>query len=68
MRIAKLAKALEVHFGGPQDMEWVISAEFPSPNNIFLLQTRPAAGIKAKAPPSSTARIIDDVIRKIHNL
>jgi pyruvate,water dikinase len=66
--IAQLAKALEVHFGVPQDMEWAISADFPSPDNIFLLQTRPAAGIKAKAPPGSTARVIDEVIRATYNL
>ena len=68
VRIAELAKALEAYFGVPQDMEWAISADFPSPDNIFLLQTRPVAGIKAKAPPSSTARIIDEVIRATYNL
>lgn len=45
VRIAELAKALEAHFGVPQDMEWAISADFPSPHNIFVLQTRPVAGI-----------------------
>jgi len=68
VRIAELAKKLEAHFGVPQDMEWAISADFSSPDNIFLLQTRPVAGIKAKAPPSSTARVIDEVIRATYNL
>lgn len=68
MRIAELSRVLETHFGMPQDMEWVISIDFPSPQNIFLLQTRPVGGIKSKVEPSSTARIIDEVIKKIHNL
>lgn len=68
MRIAELAKALEVHFGGPQDMEWVISSTFPSPNNIFLLQTRPVAGIKAKETPSSTSKVIDEMIKATFKL
>jgi pyruvate,water dikinase len=42
VKIAELAKALEAHFGVPQDMEWAVSADFPFQDNIFLLQTRPA--------------------------
>jgi pyruvate,water dikinase len=68
VRIAELAKALEEHFGHPQDMEWTISVDFPPPDNIFLLQTRPVAGIKAKEPPSSTSRLIDEMIRTMNNL
>jgi pyruvate,water dikinase len=44
-RIAELAKLLEAHFGVPQDMEWAVSADCAPPDNIFLLQTRPVAGI-----------------------
>jgi len=51
VRIAGLAKTLESHFDIPQDMEWAISADLPFPDNIFLLQTRPAK-IMAKAPSS----------------
>jgi pyruvate,water dikinase len=68
MRIAELAKALEVQFGGPQDMEWVINGEYPFPNNIFLLQTRPVAGIKAKETPSSTSKVIDEMIKATFKL
>jgi pyruvate,water dikinase len=42
VKIAELAKSLEAHFGMPQDMEWAISADLPFPDNVFLLQTRPA--------------------------
>jgi pyruvate,water dikinase len=63
IRIAELAKALEAHFGIAQDMEWAISDDFLFPDNIFLLQTRPVAGIKAKEPPSSTSKVIDEMIK-----
>jgi len=65
--IAELAKKLELHFGVPQDMEWAVSDDLPFPDSIFLLQTRPVAGIKAK-PLSPTSRVIDEMIRAIHKL
>lgn len=42
VKIADLARALEAHFGTPQDMEWAVNADLPFPDSIFLLQTRPA--------------------------
>jgi pyruvate,water dikinase len=68
VRIAELAKTLEAHFGMAQDMEWAISDDLPFPGNIFLLQTRPVAGIKAKEMPSSTSRVIDELIRTTFDL
>jgi len=68
IRVAELAKTLEAHFGVPQDMEWAISDDLPFPDNIFLLQTRPVAGIKAKEMPSSTSKVIDEMIRATFNL
>jgi pyruvate,water dikinase len=68
IRIAELAKALEAHFGGPQDMEWAISDDSLFPDNIFLLQTRPVAGIRPKETPSSTSKVIDEMIRATFNL
>ncbi len=41
VRIAELAKALELHFGTPQDMEWAVEH-----NRIYLVQTRPVTTIK----------------------
>jgi pyruvate,water dikinase len=67
VRIAELAKALELHFGMPQDMEWAISTDLPFPDSIFLLQTRPVAGIAAKTP-SRTSRVIDDVMKQVFKL
>jgi len=68
VRIAELAKALELHFGGPQDMEWAVSDDLPFPDNIFLLQTRPVAGIQAKAPSSPTARIMSEMLKRIDRM
>jgi pyruvate,water dikinase len=68
VKIAELAKALELHFGVPQDMEWAVSADLPFPDSIFLLQTRPVAGIKAKAQPSATAGVTDEIIKAIYKL
>jgi pyruvate,water dikinase len=68
VKIAELAKVLEVRFGVPQDIEWAISADLPFPKNVFLLQTRPVAGIKAKATTSSTAHMIDEMKEKLFGL
>jgi pyruvate,water dikinase len=67
IKIAELAKALEAHFGIPQDMEWAISDDSLFPDKIFLLQTRPVAGIKAKSPSPMT-RVIDEVMRDVYKL
>jgi pyruvate,water dikinase len=64
VRIAELAKMLELHFGVPQDMEWAVSADLPFPDSIFLLQTRPVAGIRAKKP-TPTAPVMDEMIKQI---
>jgi pyruvate,water dikinase len=68
IRIAELAKSLESHFGIPQDMEWAISVDLPFPDNIFLLQTRPVAGIKAREAPGATSKVIDEMIRSTFDL
>ena len=61
--VAKLAKTLEERLGCPQDIEWAIDSDFPLPQNIFLLQTRPAK-VAAKKPASATDRIIDLIAKK----
>jgi pyruvate,water dikinase len=56
--IAKLAKALEERLGCLQDIEWAIDSDFRFPQNLFLLQTRPAK-IAIRTEISATDRIID---------
>jgi pyruvate,water dikinase len=63
--VAKLAMSLEKHLGKPQDVEWVIDPDFPPPNNIFILQTRPA-GVAAKKAESVTDRMIDLIAKRFY--
>ena len=41
IELARIAKAIEKHFGTPQDIEWAIEKESAFPKNIFFVQTRP---------------------------
>jgi pyruvate,water dikinase len=63
--IAKLALLLEDRMGRAQDMEWAIDADATPPNNIFLLQTRPAQ-LTVKKPESVTDRMIDLIVQKFY--
>jgi pyruvate,water dikinase len=62
--VAKLAKALEEGFGCLQDIEWAIDSDFRFPQNVFLLQTRPAK-VAIRSEISDTDRIID-LIAKLY--
>jgi pyruvate,water dikinase len=69
IRIAKMALKLEEHWDMPQDMEWAVTDDFPAPNNIFMLQTRPVAGIKKTIKAeSATSRSIDEIIKSTFNI
>lgn len=63
--IAKLAMTLEDRLSCPQDIEWAIDLDFSLPQNIFLLQTRPAK-VAVKKPVSTTDHIIDLMARKFY--
>jgi pyruvate,water dikinase len=63
--VAKLAMSLEKHLGGPQDVEWAIDADLPPPNNILLLQTRPAE-VAAEKVESATDRMIDLIAKRFY--
>ncbi|GMQ92735.1 MAG: PEP/pyruvate-binding domain-containing protein [Acidimicrobiia bacterium] len=39
--VARMAKAVEQHFGSPQDIEWAIDRHLPEGHNVVLLQSRP---------------------------
>ena len=52
IELAKIGKALERHYGTPQDIEWAIAKDLSFPRNIFVVQTRPEtvwSGRKAKS-------------------
>ena len=63
--VAKLAILLEESLGEPQDIEWAIDPDFTPPNNIFLLQTRPAR-VADKKPESVTDRMIDLIAKRFY--
>jgi pyruvate,water dikinase len=65
LAIARLALLLEERMGVAQDTEWAIDADATPPNNIFLLQTRPAK-LTVKKPESVTDRIIDLMVQKLY--
>jgi pyruvate,water dikinase len=56
--IARLAITIEERLGSPQDIEWAIDLDFSFPQNIFLLQTRPAK-VAVKSPKSTTDYIAE---------
>lgn len=64
--VAKLALLLEERLGKPQDVEWAIDADLPPPDNLFLLQTRPAK-VEAIKPESVTDRMIDLISKKFYS-
>jgi pyruvate,water dikinase len=41
VELARYAKRVEVFYGCPQDIEWVIDKQKPFPFNIFVVQCRP---------------------------
>ena len=40
-QLVTVAKRIEQHYGTAQDIEWAIDADFSSPENIFIVQSRP---------------------------
>jgi len=41
IELVQVAKRIENHYGCPQDIEWAIDQDFPFPENIFIVQSRP---------------------------
>ncbi len=64
--VAKLGLLLEERLGKPQDVEWAIDDDLPPPDNLFLLQTRPAK-VEAVKPESVTDRMIDLIAKSFYS-
>ncbi|GEL18840.1 PEP/pyruvate-binding domain-containing protein [Pseudonocardia asaccharolytica] len=65
MRVARLARQAERHYGCPQDVEWAIEADPAGGDRVLLLQSRPEtgwsrrpAGPVAGAAPSGHAGVV----------
>lgn len=39
--LARLGLSIEGHYGRPQDIEWALDRDLPSPENLVVLQSRP---------------------------
>ena len=41
LKLAELAKRIELHYGKPMDIEWAIDQDLSFPENMFIVQARP---------------------------
>ncbi|MCC6697293.1 MAG: phosphoenolpyruvate synthase [Candidatus Hydrogenedentes bacterium] len=55
LRIARLARDLEKHFGKPQDIEWAIAG-----GQLYVLQSRPITAAPAPSPQDGVRNIWDN--------
>jgi len=61
IELARMALAIEKHYGRPMDIEWAIDADIKFPDNVFVVQARPetywsarqaAKGAETKVEPT----------------
>ncbi len=72
VRIAKLARAAEKHYGRPQDIEWAVDLDLPEGDNIVLLQARPETVWSNKAntvgaPKNLMSSIVDTLVNPLYS-
>jgi pyruvate,water dikinase len=62
--VARLARKAERHYGCPQDIEWAIDSELPSPDNVALLQARPETvwSRQARQPVATSTNVMDSIV------
>ncbi len=53
-KLSELAKRIEQHYGKAQDIEWAIDKDLSSPNNVFIVQSRPETVWGAKGMETPT--------------
>ncbi|MCQ4344946.1 MAG: pyruvate, water dikinase [Sulfolobaceae archaeon] len=41
IELARMALAIEKHYGRPMDIEWAVDADIKFPDNVFIVQARP---------------------------
>ncbi|MEW6267241.1 MAG: PEP/pyruvate-binding domain-containing protein [Thermodesulfobacteriota bacterium] len=52
IELARMGKAIEKHYGRPQDIEWAVDKDMPAVGNVFILQSRPETVWSARKPES----------------
>ncbi len=65
--VVNLAKKLENLMGVAQDIEWAFDGDFSFPDNLFLLQNRPAK-VVAKKTGSSTDQLADKLVGSLKGM
>ena len=62
--VARLARAAERHYGCPQDIEWALDSELPSPDNAVLLQSRPETvwSRQERKPVATSTNVMDSIV------
>lgn len=71
LKLAELAKRIEQHYGKPQDIEWAIDRDIPSPSNMFIVQARPEtvwggkAMIKGESEEAKSTETMKVVVKGI---
>ena len=63
LEIARIGKELEKYYGIPQDAEWAIDTDLPFPENVYMLQARPAHIAEQEAKPVLGTRTGIDFVR-----
>ncbi len=54
LKLAEIAKLIEVHYGKGMDIEWAIDKDLSFPKNMFIVQARPETVWGAKGMDTST--------------
>lgn len=62
--VARLARQAERLYGCPQDVEWALDSEVPSPDNVVLLQSRPETvwSRQARQPVATSTNVMDSIV------
>jgi pyruvate,water dikinase len=62
--VARLARTAERHYGCPQDIEWALDGELPSPGNVVLLQSRPETvwSRQVRKPVATSTNVMDSIV------
>jgi pyruvate,water dikinase len=71
IRIAKLARTAEKHYGCPQDIEWAVDEDLPSGEDAVLLQARPETVWSKKkhrvgAKTDAMASIVETLVNPLY--
>ncbi|MQA74784.1 MAG: phosphoenolpyruvate synthase [Solirubrobacterales bacterium] len=61
-RLVDLARRVERHFGGHQDIEWAIARGSDEPGELFLLQSRPVTATPSRPKPTGAQRSAIDLV------